>query len=154
MAKSILFFSRVSLSKFTLEALNISWVEGVFILEWERNAKSQFFHNIVNWRLGLATWLSHESKPRANWMAKLDFLSCSATASVTVQLLYILHSCASSGGLQATSHPRVLASLHSFEYFFTLSHALPLHDSHLNTGLLIAKLQENLAQNKANKMVD
>ena len=30
--ESILFFSRVSLSIFSLEALNISWVCGVFIL--------------------------------------------------------------------------------------------------------------------------
>ena len=34
------------------------------------------------------------------------------------------------------------------------SHTLLLHDSHLNTGLLIAKIQANLARNKANKMVD
>ena len=50
--------------------------------------------------------------------------------------------------------PRVPASLHHLEHFFTLSHTLPLHDSHLNTGVLIAKLQANLAQNKANNMVD
>ena len=49
---------------------------------------------------------------------------------------------------------RVSASLHNLEHFFTLSHSLPLHDSHLNTGLLIAKIQANLARNKANKMVD
>ena len=36
----------------------------------------------------------------------------------------------------------------------SLSHTLPLHDSHLNTWLLIAKIQADLAQNKANKMVD
>ena len=49
---------------------------------------------------------------------------------------------------------QIPASLHNFEHFFTLSYSLPLHDSHLNTGLLIAKIQENLAWNKANKMVD
>ena len=49
---------------------------------------------------------------------------------------------------------QVLATLHNLEYIFTLSHTLPLHDSHLNTGLLIAKIQANLARNKANKMVD
>ena len=49
---------------------------------------------------------------------------------------------------------RVPASLHTLEQFFTLSHTLPLHDSHLNIGLLIAKIQANLARNKANKMVD
>ena len=49
---------------------------------------------------------------------------------------------------------RVPASLHNLEYFFTLSHTLSLHGSHLNTGLLIAKIQANLVRNKANKMVD
>ena len=49
---------------------------------------------------------------------------------------------------------QVSASLHNLEHFFTLPHSLPLHDSHLNTRLLIAKIQANLAQNKANKMVD
>ena len=49
---------------------------------------------------------------------------------------------------------RVPVSLHNLEQFFTLSHTLPLHDSHINTGLLIAKIQANLARNKANKMVD
>ena len=92
-------------------------------------------------------------------MASLDFLSCSATVGTMVQLLYMFHSCASSGGLQAVSHLRDLAAkslLHCaiFEHFFTLFHTLPLHDSHLNTELLIAKLQANLARNKAKKMVD
>ena len=49
---------------------------------------------------------------------------------------------------------RVSASLHNLEHFFTLSHLLPLHDSHLNTWLLIAKIQVNLSRNKTNKMVD
>ena len=49
---------------------------------------------------------------------------------------------------------RVPATLHKLEHFFTLSHIVPLHDSYLNTGLLIAKLQENLAQNKTNKMAN
>ena len=44
--------------------------------------------------------------------------------------------------------------LHTVEHFFTLSHSLPLQEFHLNTGLLIAKIQANLARNKANKMVD
>ena len=63
-----------------------------------------------------------------------------------------------SGGLQPQAtreiQLRALASLHSLEQFFTLSHTLPLHDSHINTGLLIAKIQANLTQNKAEKMVD
>ena len=49
---------------------------------------------------------------------------------------------------------RVPASLHNLEHFFTLSHTLPLHNSHLNTGSLIAKIQANLVRNKTNKMID
>ena len=37
---------------------------------------------------------------------------------------------------------------------FTLSHSLPLQQTHLNTGLLNAEIQVNLVRNKANKMVD
>ena len=66
----------------------------------------------------------------------------------------MLGTCVTSGSLQAASHSRVLVSLHNLEHFYTLSHILPLHESHLNTGLLIAKIQANLARNKAKKMVD
>ena len=120
--------------------------------------KTQFFPNRVVWRLDLATGLSRKFKPRVNGLASLGLLSCSAIAGMTLQLSRMLHMCANFGGLLVASHPRVQpqvsASLHNLEYFFTLSHSLPLHDSHLNTGLLIAKIQANLARNKANKMVD
>ena len=33
--------------------------------------------------------------------------------------------------------------MHTYELFFTLSHTLPLHESHLNTGFLNAELQVN-----------
>ena len=60
--------------------------------------------------------------------------------------------------LEAASHPRGPAAslcflVHSWA-IFTLSHSLPLHQTHLNTGLLNAEIQANLARNKANKMVD
>ena len=44
--------------------------------------------------------------------------------------------------------------LQTFELIFTLSHSLPLQESHLNTGLLITEIQANLSRNKANKIVD
>ena len=120
--------------------------------------KSQFFPNRMFWRLDLATRLSREFKPRANSLASLRLLSCSATAGATLQLLACLARVHHSGGLQPRAtreiQPRVLVSLHNFEQFFSLSHTLPLHDFHLNTGLLIAKIQANLPWNKANKMVD
>ena len=57
--ESILFFSRVSLSKFFLEALVFSWVKGVFILGWEWNVKSQFFQNRAGLRLD---WVASSSR--------------------------------------------------------------------------------------------
>ena len=120
--------------------------------------KSQFFPNRVVWRLDLVTRLSREFKLQANNMASLGLLSCSATTGMTLQLPHMLHTCANFGGLPVVSHPRVQqrvsTSLHNLEHFFTLSHSLPLHDFHLNTELLIAEIQANLARNKANKMVD
>ena len=122
------------------------------------NAKGQFFLNKVVWRLGLATRLSREFKSRANCLASLELLSCSATAGMTLQLLCMLHTCASFGDLPAASHSRDLVSspykMHTSKLFFTLSHTLPLHDSHLNTWFLNAELQANLTRNKVNKMVD
>ena len=117
-----------------------------------------FFQNRVGWRLDLMTRLSREFKTRANGLASLGVLSCSATSSATLQLLACLTCVHLFGGLLAACHPRdqsrALASLHNLEHFFTFSHTLPLRDSHLNTGLLITKIQANLARNKANKMVD
>ena len=54
----------------------------------------------------------------------------------------------------ARSSHESLFFLHTLEHFFTLSHSLPLQESHLNTGLLIAEIRANLARNKANRMVD
>ena len=109
--------------------------------------KNQIFPNRVFWRLDLATGLSREFKLRANGVANLALLSYSATVGVILQLLACLARVHHSGGLQPRAtreiQPRVLASLHKLEQFFTLSHTLPLHDSHLNIGLLIAKIQKN-----------
>ena len=120
--------------------------------------KSQLFPNKVFWRLDLAIGLSREFKPRANGLANLGLLSYSAIAGMTLQLPRILHMCANFGNLPVASHlrvqSRVSTSLHNLEHFLTLSHSLPLHDSHLNIGLLIVKIQANLARNKANKKVD
>ena len=92
-------------------------------------------------------------------MASLYFLSCSAPAGMTLQLLACLarvqHLAACQSRATCEIQSRVSALVHSLKHFFTLSHSLPLHDSYLNTGLLIAKkIQANLARNKANKMID
>ena len=91
-------------------------------------------------------------------MASYPILSCSAPAGITLQLLACL---ARVQLLAACSHESPIKSsreslffLHTLEHFLTLSHSLPLQESHLNTGLLIAEIQTNLARNKANKMFD
>ena len=73
----------------------------------KRNVKIQFFLNRVVWQLDLAIGLSREFKLRANGLASLELLSCSATVGMTLQLPRMLHTCANFGGLLVTSHLRV-----------------------------------------------
>ena len=106
----------------------------------------------------LAAWLSREFQPQGNWTASCPFLSCSAPAGMTLQLLaclarvQLLATCSRKSPMRSSRES--LFFLHTLEHFFTLSHSLPLQESHLNTELLIAEIKENLAWNKANKMVD
>ena len=91
-------------------------------------------------------------------MASCPILSCSASAGVTLQLLaclaheQLLVACSRESPTRSSRES--LFFLHTLEHFFTLSHSLPLQESHLNIGLLIAEIQANLAWNKANIMVD
>ena len=101
--------------------------KGLYIVGWERNAKSQFFPNRVVWRLGLAIGLSHEFKSQANGLASLGLLSYSATAGMTLQLPCMLHTCASFDDLQVASHLRDPATSPCFTaqfwvFLHTLSH--------------------------------
>ena len=76
---------------------------------------------------------------------QLAWLFSSPTCSARVQLL-----AACKPRVTRESQPRVSVFLHTLEQFFTLSHTLPLHDSHLNTGFLSAVLQANMSRNRAN----
>ena len=106
----------------------------------------------------LVAWLSHEFQPLGNWMASCPILSCSALAGMTLQLLACLaHEqllAAYSRESPVRSSRESLFFLYTLEHFFTLSHSLLLQESHLNTGLLIAEIQANLARNKGKKMVN
>ena len=91
-------------------------------------------------------------------MVSCPILSCSAPAGVMLQLLaclareQLLVACSCKS--PARSSRESLFFLCTLEHFFTLSHSLPLQESHLNIGLLNVEIQKNLARNKANKMVD
>ena len=152
MDKSILFFSLKILSGSSLHFVIIRGIYTCVRMECEESV----FQNRAGWWLGLATWLSLEFKLRVNWMANLDFLFYSATASMMVQLLCMLRSCASSGGLPVASYSRDLVTspcfnAQSWVFLHTLSHTIPLHDSHLNTGFLSPKLQANWHEIKSTK---
>ena len=158
MDESILYFSRVSLIKFSLEALSISWEWGVFILEWEWNLKRQIFPNRAFWRLDLATGFSREFKPRANGLANLGLLSCSATAGATLQLLTCLARVQTFGDLQAATHlrdpvARLCFLAHSWAFLHIFSHTTLtiIPPKYRVTNCWITS---KLARNKANKMVD
>ena len=66
----------------------------------------------------------------------------------------MLHMCATLATYQLRVSREIRSrdsfDLHTSWVFFTLSHTQPLHDSQLNTGYLITKIQANLARNKAN----
>ena len=130
------------------------------LLEWEWNVKSQVFQNRAGSRLNLIAWLSREFQPRGNWTASCPILSCSAPASMTLQLLaylalvQLLAACSCESPARFSREDLFFFFFHTLEHFFTLSHSLFLQESHLNTGLLIAEIQVNLARNKVNKMVD
>ena len=93
--ESILFFSRVSHSKFSLEDLFLSWVKGVFILGWEWNVKSQVFQNRASSWLD---WVASSSRKVTEWIVVLFCpmvlqLTCASTSGMPGM-------CAASGDLQ------------------------------------------------------
>ena len=88
----------------------------------KRNVTIQSFLNRVVWQLDLAIGLSREFKLRANGLASLELLSCSATVGMTLQLPYMLHMCANFGGLPVASPAASLCILaQSSAFFHTLS---------------------------------
>ena len=91
-------------------------------------------------------WVASSSRELIAWLA-WEF------CPVLQQLAWLFSSSAcfthmpAFGDLRAVSHSwDPIASsckIHTSELFFTLSHTLRLHDSHLNTGFLNAELQAN-----------
>ena len=84
------------------------------------------------------------NESRANYLAKLEVLSYNATAGMTLQLLLHASHVCHFGDLAVASQSQDSLELHTSQ-ISSLSHTLPLHNSYLDTGYLIAKLQANLA---------
>ena len=129
--------------------------KGIYIVGWEGMWKVIFSQtgcsSDLTSRLG---WVASSSRKQTAW----DFCTVMQQLARLFSFWHAWHVCNILAACKpwATSEiqPRVPISLHNLEQFFTLSHTLPLRDSHLNTRFLIAKIQANLARNKANKMVD
>ena len=119
--------------------------------------KRHILPNRVFWRLDLATGLSREFKSRVNGLASLGLLSCSEQLARCFNFWHAWHVCFNLAACSCeppakSSRESLLLCTHLSNS--PLSHTPSLHDSHLNTVFLIAKIQVNLVWNKANKMVD
>ena len=158
MDESILFSLRF-LSQNSLWKLYLNHgYEGIYIVGWEGMWNVIFCQTRCSGgltsRLG---WVASSSREQMDWPAWnfCPVLNSWHDASASG----MLGTCTSIWRLAAASHPQDPAAspcffAHTWAILHTLSHTLPLHDSHLNTGFLIAKIQANLARNKTNKMVD
>ena len=133
--------------------------KGLYIVGWKGIWKVNFSQTV--WSGDLASqlgWVASSSRELTAWLAwdfclvvqQLTWFFCSPACFTHVPTLAACQSRLTRESNRESSRE----SLHNLEHFFTLSHSLPLHDSHLNTGILIAKIQANLVKNKANKMVD
>jgi len=70
---------------------------------------------------------SHKFESRANYLVRLEVLSYSASTVVTLQLPYMLHTCATFGNLLVMSQSqdlvaRLFLSAHILSFLHTLSH--------------------------------
>ena len=115
--------------------------------------QTRCFGGLTSW-LG---WVASSSRKQTAWPTWnfCPIVNSWRNASVSG----MLGTCASIWRLAATSHPQNPTAspyffAHTWVILHTLSHTLPLHDSHLNTEFLNTKIQTNLARNKTNKMVE
>ena len=158
MDESIL-FSLEFLSQNSLWKLSLNrGYKGIYIVGWEGMWNVIFCQTGCSGgltsRLG---WFARSSREQTAWPAWNFCPTVNSWRDASASSM--LGVCASIWRLAAASHLRNPAAspcffAHIWVIFHTLSHTLPLHDSHLNTGFLIVKIQANLAWNKANKMVD
>ena len=105
-----------------------------------------FQPNRAFWRLDLVTGTSRELTAWPDWKFCQVVLQLSWPFSSPACFTRVSFWRLASREIQSQGSSWV----HTSWVFFTLSHTLPLHKSHLNTRYLIAKLQVNLVRNKAN----
>ena len=115
-------------------------------LYWSEKGMRRVSFSITKWTGDLASWLDWVVSPSRELTEWLVWTFCPIVLQLAWRFSFsVCFTCVhllAAYKLRATREiqPRVPASLHSLKHFFTLFDTLPLHDSHLNTGLLIAKL--------------
>ena len=147
--ESILVFSTISLTKI-LSRNSLHFMDiRVFIVVYVRNMKSHF-----SAKQGiLATQSCEWNESQVNCQARLSIfvLQCSnyrdSSASCMLHTCGILVSCRSQVTRKIQSRETSKCT-HTPEFLHT--HTQPLHNSHLITEYIIAEIQANLVQYKAN----
>ena len=93
------------------------------------------------------SWVERVASLSRELIAWLDYTFCPVVLQLSwpFSSLHTSHVCHFGDLLVAR-----LLCMHASWVFFALSHTQTLHNSLLNTGYLIAKIQANSAQNKAN----
>ena len=153
-------FSLGFLSQYSLWKLSIFRRYKGYLYWSEKGMQRVIFFFITEWTGDLASRLDGVASPSRELTKRPDRtffpvvlqLAWCFSLSACLARVQLLAACK----LRATHEiqSRIPTTLHKLEHFFTFSHTLPLHDSYLNIGLLIAKIQINLTRNKTNKMVD
>ena len=105
-------------------------------------SKTELTGDLASW----LDWVTSSSRELTEWPVWTFWpimlqLAWQFSFSVCFTCVHFLAACKPRATRKIQS--RVPASLRSLEHFFTLSHTLPLDDSHLNTGFSKCKLQAN-----------
>ena len=154
MDESILFFSQNSLWKLS----TFRGYKGY--LYWSENGMRRVKFFKTELAGGLASRLDWVASSSCELTERQGWTFCPVVLQLSWLFIFsacftrVLQLAAYQSQVTRESQPWVSASLHNLEHFFILSHSLSLHESHLNTRLLITKIQINLTRNKANRLVD
>ena len=143
---SLGFFSQNSLWKLYLNC----GYKGIYIVGWEGMWNSYFAKQdiMAAWP---RDWVESQVQAASKRPGQLELLSCSEQLARRFNFWHAWHVCFN---LVACGSKSNRESLLLYTHLSNSSHTLSLHDSHINTGFLIDKIQENLVRNKAKKMVD
>ena len=130
--ESVLLFSRVYLSKFSLEALHCVGIR-VFMIGYKKEYEQSFF--CKTGALASDLWLEWVASSNCQLTEMSDCTFCPVVIKLSWPFNF-LHAPHVWHFWRVTTHESVARVLlmYTLDQIFTLSHTQPLHNSHLNTG--------------------